>query len=45
MKWDLNTASDGEWLLASERLVVLPAFTETPHNLEDVARGSGRSTN
>ncbi|MEA2257389.1 MAG: hypothetical protein QOJ51_214, partial [Acidobacteriaceae bacterium] len=42
---DLDTASDGDWQLASERAVVLAALTETPHNLKDVARGSGRSTN
>jgi len=44
----LDTASageDGEWQPASERAVVLAALTETPHNLEVGAGGSGRSTN
>jgi len=40
-----SDGEDGEWQPASERVVVLAALTETPHNLEVVARGSGRSTN
>jgi hypothetical protein len=42
MKRDLDTASDGEWKLASERAVVLAALAETPHNVEDVDRAAKR---
>jgi putative transposase len=42
MKRDLDTASDGEWELASERAVVLAALAERPHNVEDVDRAAKR---
>jgi putative transposase len=42
MKRDLDTASDSEWELASERSVVLAALAETPGNVEDVDRAAAR---
>jgi putative transposase len=42
MKRDLDTASDGEWELASERAVVLAALAERPNNVEDVDRAAKR---